>query len=125
YQFIPLSGTEQDHALAGIHGLTGEDLDRLKRQLFRVVWLGETDAEADKVLAAQAKRPHLPGDADKAVDWLTSRLASAPLESLKAVEEGNRALGISKDLSWWRDTILKDRLQGKPKKKGFGPGAVW
>ncbi|HTU88473.1 MAG TPA: AAA family ATPase, partial [Gemmataceae bacterium] len=116
YQLIPLSAPEQDLALAGIDGLTGEDLDRLKHQLFRVAWLGETDAEADAVFAAAARRPEQPSDTKRAADWLREQLQGGPVESSVCVEEGNAALKLSKPLKWWRDAILKGELEGKPQK---------
>jgi AAA domain-containing protein len=125
YQLIPLSEPEQDLALAGIDGLTAEDFDRLKRQLFRVVWLGETDAEADKVFAAAARRPEPPSDIKRAADWLKDRLKNGRVESESCVRDGNAALNLSKPLKWWRDTILKGELQGKPRKDGFNGGWTW
>jgi hypothetical protein len=105
--------------------LTAEDFDRLKRQLFRVAWLGETDAEADKVFAAAARRPEPPSDVKRAADWLRDRLQSGPVESDRCVQEGNAALNVNKSLKWWRDSILKNELQGRPKKDGFNGGWAW
>jgi hypothetical protein len=124
YRLIPLSAPEQDLALAGID-LPAEDSDRLKKQLFRVAWLGETDASADQVFAAAARRPELPSDVKRAGDWLRERLRDGPVESERCVREGNNALSMSKPLKWWRDSILKGELQGKPQKNGFNGGWAW
>lgn len=116
----------QDLALAGIDGLTGEDLDRLKRQLFHVAWLGETDAEADAVFAAANRRPDLLSDTKRAADWLRAQSQGCPIESSVCVDKGNAALKLNKPLKWWRDTILKGELNGKPEKdKAFQGRWFW
>jgi hypothetical protein len=126
YQLAPLSGEEQEMALVDHASLPAEDLERLKQQLYRVRWLGETDAKADAVFAEAARRRDLPSDTDKAVDWLKEYLSRGPVQSLACVNAGKKALGLDKGLKWWRETILKDRLQGQPRKLGFRPeDAVW
>jgi hypothetical protein len=125
YQLMPLSEAEQNLALAGIKGLAAEDFDRLKRQLFRVAWFGETDADADDVFAATVRRPDRSSDRDRAKAWLQERLANGPVPSNTCVEEGNAELGINKPLKWWQSSILKDKLGGSSKHKGFGPDGVW
>jgi putative DNA primase/helicase len=125
YQLVPLGEAEQERALAGYADLAGEDRQRLKSQLYHVVWLGETDAEADKVFAAAARRPDLPSDIQRAAEWLRGRLAGGPVESEVCVREGKAALQLSKPLKWWRDTVLKGELQGKPRKDGFDGPWLW
>lgn len=119
YQLVPLSETEQDRALAGCTNLAADDLERLKTQLFRVAWLGETEAKADELFASASRRPELPSDIRKAAEWLRERLQDGPVESMVVVGEGNAVLKLDKSLKWWRDTILKWELQGKPQKEAF------
>jgi hypothetical protein len=125
YRLEALPEADQERALAGCADLTEEDRRRLARQLYRPVWLGDTDADPDQVFAQLAHRPGQESDADRAAGWLEERLAGGNVDSLACVEEGNKALGLRKPLKWWRDTVLKGRLQGKPKKSDFEGGWVW
>ncbi len=125
YQLVPLCGAEQDLALAGINNLAGRDLERLKSQLFRVVWLGEPDAEADKVFAPAGRGHESRSETKIATDWLRERLRNGPVKSSLCVDEGNAALNLHKPLKWWRDTILKGELRGEAFKNGFKEGWSW
>jgi hypothetical protein len=124
YQLVPLDRAEQDLALAGCTDLGEEDRRRLAAQLYRVRWLGETEAEADQIFADAGRRPSDP-DPAKAAAWLRDRLAKGPVPSSACATEGNQALGLDRGLKWWRDAILKDRLGGKPRLAGFGPKGTW
>jgi hypothetical protein len=106
--------------------LDGEDRERLAAQLFRVEWLGPVDADADTALGEAARQGRAGvKDAERAAEWLEHFLASRPAESARCVEEGNAALALAKDLKWWRESVLKGRLKGKPRKRGFGEGQRW
>ncbi len=125
YQLMPLSETQQDLVLAGCTDLAADDRHHLKQQLFRVTWLGETDAEADEVFASSTRRPDPPSDIKNAVRWLAERLKDGPVESSVCVAEGNAALNLNKPPKWWRIMILKRGLQGKPHKNGFNGRWLW
>jgi hypothetical protein len=113
---------ESDGIVNRFSQLEGEDRARLAGQLFRLEWLGVVAIDADAALADGARKDR-PGakDTERAAEWLETFLAKRPAESLACVKGGNAALDLRKDLKWWRDSILKDRLQGKPRKTG-SPG---
>jgi hypothetical protein len=81
---------------------------------------------ADEVLAATAHRVSAAAkDADRAVEWLKDFLRARPRRSERCVAEGNKALGLTKDLKWWRVSVLRGKALGRPRKTGFGDGQCW
>lgn len=125
-----LAGLHQDFLdplLTSFVHLEEEDRDRLGRQLFEVAWQGEVAFDADTLLSQSASHQRdTTKDAERAADWLDEYLAVRPVESARCVADGNRALGTAHDLKWWRETVLKARLQGRPRKTGgVGSGRWW
>jgi hypothetical protein len=109
----------------GAH-LNTTDREQFASQLSRIAWQGPVDADADRVLSEQARRERSTVKVlDKAAEWLAAYLADRPRESLNCVEAGNGALNLQRRLDWWRDSVLKARLGGKPRKTGFGDGQRW
>lgn len=125
YSLVPLSEPEEAAVLMQCDHLEADDLEALRQQLYRVEWLGETDAEADQVFADANRRPERESDTARAAAWLRERLANGAVESKVCVDEGNAALKLKKPLKWWRDTVLKGELQGKPQKDGFNGPWLW
>ncbi|MBL8793227.1 MAG: AAA family ATPase [Planctomycetia bacterium] len=113
--------TEAQAAIVGTYAnLTDDDRSRLASQLVRIEWDREpVTVDADTALgeASQPKSVRL-DDRELAEGWLKSCLTQRPVESMKCVEQGNAALSLNKPLKWWRETILKDRLGGAPRKTG-------
>lgn len=125
YCLLPLSEPDEAAVLMQCEHLEADDLEALRQQLYRVEWLGETDAEADQVFADANRRPERESDTARAAAWLKERLSAGPAESMVCVNEGNAALKLKKSLKWWRDTVLKGELQGKPQKNGFNGPWLW
>lgn len=122
YNTRQLNSSEQELALAGVKDLDGEDWNALATQLYRVQWMGQTDADADSVLAEASKQQrggNAKADTEKAAAWLAEFLATGPEESERCVREGNAAMRINRDGKWW-SRILRDELEGRPRKYGFG-----
>jgi hypothetical protein len=94
----------------------------LLRQLFRIDWQGQTSETADEVLSRKRGGPK---DADRAAEWLRTFLAARPVGSDECARKGNEALGMRKPGKWWRDSVLKPILGGKPRRAGFGAGGQW
>jgi hypothetical protein len=111
---------------------------KLREQLNRLVWSGPVDVGVDDLLKSAVRRE---GKADteinRAVEWLSSRLADGPVGSVLCAKEGDHFLGRSwpgSDLSpdkrrpkvlarvkWWRE-LLKDRFKGESRRAGYnGP----
>jgi hypothetical protein len=81
---------------------------------------------ADEALAGEAKpATERNSDADKASRWLKTFLAAGPKPSEEVASRGNESLGLNRSLKWWRDSILKAKLGGRPEKAGFQDGWVW
>jgi hypothetical protein len=93
----------------------------------RVEWeSGRIDTTADEALSAERERAERsPSDLDRAAAWLRDYLADGDKPSEETHQLGNAALGLKRPLKWWRDSVLKDRLGGKPRKDGFTGGWVW
>jgi hypothetical protein len=126
YRLEALPEEQRLAILSGLTHLTEEDRERLGKQLFHVKWLGPVTVEADAVLAAGARKERAGAkDVDVAAEWLGKYLDQRPRRSEHCVAEGNKALGLAKDLKWWRESVLKSRLHGKPRKTGFGDGQRW
>jgi hypothetical protein len=97
---------------------------RLGQQMVYPQWLGPVSIDADDLMAD--KRPaENRKDVDQAVEWLEGFLKERPQESLRCVDMGDEQLGVKKPLKWWRDSVLKDKLRGKPRKTGFGEEQRW
>ena len=126
---------EQAGILAGMEHLGPDDRDRLAKQLYRVGWQGPVSISADDALGADARAHRTTGkaDLDRAADWLRDFLAVGPAGSILCASEGDRALGqtwppagddpdkaVNVRLKWWRESVLKPRLKGKPRKLGMG-----
>jgi hypothetical protein len=109
-----LTLTEQDEALLGYADhLESADRQELATQLFRLEWLGPCDKSADD-LGQRNRGATSTGDVERAAEWLQVFLAKEPQHSTRCVEEGNKALGTNHGLEWWREEVLKEKLQGKP-----------
>jgi hypothetical protein len=122
--------------------LDEKNKERLAGQLNRLVWVGAVKVSADDLLrtAAWVERKSTQNDVDRATEWLRERLAQGPIGSIVCARDGDKALGrnwpapaagISPDelrrrvlgrVKWWRETILKLRLNGETRRAGFkGP----
>ena len=119
--------------------LDDEGRARMKEQLNRVRWSGPCDVEAEDLLSAAAKADRKPptNEFGRAEEWLRNRLEDGPIESLIAAKEGDEFLGrkwpeIAEGLTadqievmrlgrvkWWRENILKKRLGGMSRQRGF------
>lgn len=86
----------------------------LAKQLVTIAWLGKTNVAAEDALETKKVRAN-GRDVQPAKDWLLQFLIGGPVESGKCITEGNKALGVSHDLRWWRG-ILKNHLSGMPRK---------
>lgn len=124
YRLRDLDQGEADRLLAPLTHLSPEECQQLRGQLFRVNWLGPVSVSADDALAGPPKGKGPAKDLDNAQEWLAGYLKDCPQESKRCVDEGNAKLGLRKPLKWWRDSVLKERLCGKPQKEGFSP-AKW
>jgi putative DNA primase/helicase len=125
YRLQGLPTDKQDRILAGFDHLQGEDRGRLAQQLFGVAWLGEVDMDVDQVVSDGGRGNESQKDIDQAAEWLREKLKAGPVKSLDCVTQGNEALKLAKQLKWWRDTILKAKVGGKPRKTGFGNEGDW
>jgi hypothetical protein len=129
-----LAPGERAGILAGMDHLGPEDRERMAKQLYRVGWEGPVSVSADEALGADA-RAHRGGkaDLDRAAEWLRGRLATGPAGSILCAMEGDKALGrtwpppgddpgkaVATRVKWWRESVLKPRLEGKPRKYGMG-----
>jgi hypothetical protein len=126
--------------LAGCDHLDAAGKEQLRGQLNRLVWAGPVDIDADSLLktAAKVERRSVQNEVDRAIEWLTRRLADGPVGSIIVAKEGDAFLGrrwppadmptdkrrpiVLGRAKWWRETILKDKLGGEPQQFGFhGP----
>ncbi len=122
YQIEGLSEDDQDRCLEHFEDLTEQEREDAKDQLCQVRWLGVTSDEVDQVLAEMGAKPEKVSLVHKAAEWLRGRLGKESVEGTTLVNEGNATLGLKKTMKWWRDTILKGELDGKPFKEGQGCG---
>jgi hypothetical protein len=118
YRIVGLDGSEKELALAGVN-LGADDKEVLGSQLYRVAWLGRSDADPDEVesSAMQQRRGNPKADPNAAAAWLADRLAAGPVRVAECVGEGNAALKIGKSEKWWRDTVLVGKLGGRSLKE--------
>lgn len=128
--------------LAGCDHLSDEDKGKLATQLHRLAWAGKVDADADDLLraAARSERKSHQNEVDRATEWLRQRLADGPVGSVLCAREGDKAMGrpwpapdsshtqdevqrrVLGRVKWWRETILKKRLEGETARAGYnGP----
>jgi hypothetical protein len=128
--------------LAGCDHLSDEDKGKLATQLHRLAWAGKVDADADDLLraAARSERKSHQNEVDRATEWLRQRLADGPVGSVLCAREGDKAMGrpwptpdpkvppddqrkrVLARVKWWRETILKKRLEGETARAGYnGP----
>jgi hypothetical protein len=121
--------------LAACDHLSDEDRDRLRGQLFRLAWGGPVEIGADDLLRSSSRPPAVKAELDRATEWLRDRLSSGPAGSLVIAMEGDRALGRPwpprgdnpeqarlARAKWWRESVLKPRLNGESHRAGFnGP----
>jgi hypothetical protein len=137
FRMDALPAGERAGILAGMDHLGPDDRDRLAGQLYRVGWQGPVSVTADDALGADARAHRAAGkaDPDRAAGWLRDRLAAGPAGSALCASEGDRALGrpwpppgddpgkaVNVRLKWWRESVLKARLGGRPRKLGMdGP----
>ncbi len=126
YKIEPLDSLAASDLLSlNAQHLNETDRDELAKQLIKIHWLGSTNLKPEDALARPTGKQQA-NDQEEAAAWLKQFLTGQPRQSEECVTKGNEALkGGSKRLAWWRDTILKTNLQGKPRKTGFGDGQKW
>jgi hypothetical protein len=91
------------------------------------------DVHPSAVIIKGTRAPRAGIDSEEAAKWLKTRLANGPVSSLVCAAEGDQEFG--KDfppeddeigrltrVKWWRETILKKRLNGSTRKYGGYPG---
>jgi hypothetical protein len=117
------------------HGGHLEEADRaeLAGQLFRIAWRGETDEDADEVLAEQARRDRGGSNkVEKAAEWVEHFLSESAYPSDEIVEAGKQA-GYTFDNIKEAKALLKTkglrssnrgRFQGQWW-SGFGEPEMW
>jgi hypothetical protein len=101
FRAAPLSKGEQERVLglpqAG--GLSARDQEALRGQLFRLEWLGETDATAADLARVRRGKDDdaaREGRAERAADWLVEFLKEGPRPSAEVMAAG-RAAGHSRN----------------------------
>jgi len=118
--------------------LAESDKDLLKEQLFNLRWEGEVNVKADDILEriSASGRKTAREDLEKATLWLAARLKDGPVLSKVCAEEGEKFMGktwpspdgitpeeherrCNGRTKWWRETILKGRLNGESRQHGF------
>jgi len=126
--------------LAACDHLNEKDKAKLAGQLNRLAWAGAVDIDADDLLrtAAKVERKQTQNEIDRATEWLRERLANGPVGSIVCAREGDTSLGrrwpdpglpaekrrpiVLGRVKWWRETILKKRLEGESRRAGYnGP----
>jgi len=124
YKLSPLDVREQEEAIEGYAGaLSKEDKALIKEQLFRVRWVGTTNATADKVFAGQKKERQ--NNVDQCVRWLKEFLAkfAYPDAEVKAAAE---AKGFSdRTLRSAKEALRKDTPSLEFSNRGAFQGAWW
>jgi hypothetical protein len=113
---------------------------KLAGQLNRLIWAGPVEVSADDLLrtAAKVERKQSRDEIDKATEWLRDRLKDGPVGSILCAREGDKFLGrrwpdpgmpaekrrpiVLGRVKWWREMVLKKRLEGESRRAGFnGP----
>jgi hypothetical protein len=81
----------------------------------RVEWESSTIKDrADDVLVRQRQQGAASeNDVERAAEWLRSELAHGPKPSAGLPEKGKAALGLDRQMCWWRDRVLKAILAGR------------
>jgi hypothetical protein len=92
YRMETLPESDQD-AVIDRHArhLGAVDQVQLRKQLFRVRWLGSVDTDADAVVAASQRHGRGPSKADQAAEWLPKFLGGFAWPSDEVFSEGVQA----------------------------------
>jgi hypothetical protein len=127
YRISKAGPTHCDNILASMTGqMSPEDLQAYRKQLAFAEWVGETPLDGDACCAADAEFVQDdPNDAERAARWLRSYLANGPRPANSCETDGNKACSMDHDGRWWREKVLKRRVNGAYKKAGFDGGWVW
>jgi hypothetical protein len=102
--------------------LDESDQEQLARQLFRIRWLGFTDADADDVLADQARKSGGGNKVKDAEAWLLNFLDEFAYPSEEIFEAGKNA-GFTKDNFYRAKKNLGDEI--KARSRGFQEEWWW
>jgi hypothetical protein len=126
FRTTPLDGPEIE-AIVETFGHPGdEDKAALAQQLFRIHWEGPVTDVADEVFAKLSRcQGATDREMDQATDWLREFLKPRPAQSEECAREGNEKLGLTRQVRWWREQILKGRLYGRCRKTGAGSDGRW
>jgi putative DNA primase/helicase len=81
----------------------------------------EYDPAAGPWVSLGATPPRIP-DHERAATWLREFLKDGAKPGDTCVEQGNARLGMKHALPWWRDRVLKEELDGKPRRHWVGEG---
>jgi hypothetical protein len=125
FRKTPLSWEEQDAVLAlpQAADLSDEEKECLRGQLFRLEWLGDTDATAaDLARARRGKgdREDVGGRIDNAATWLAEFLKGGPRPSKEVLVAG-RAARHSRNALYG----AKEHLGVRVTKAGFSGKCIW
>jgi hypothetical protein len=114
---------QREQLLDGYAGhLSPEDREQLGSQLFRIKWLGATDADADDLLAGQSRKDRGPNKVDAAAEWLLVFLQEFAYPSSEIFAAG-KAAGFTEDNLYRAKAKLgKDTIGAQ--KRGF-QGVWW
>lgn len=94
-----------------------EKWPELAKQFARVEWCGSTDESADEAFKEDSDSGmRRKNELKEAADWLKDRLSCGPVPASTIIEEGNKAMGLSRDAKWWRTTVLVPLLGGQSRK---------
>jgi hypothetical protein len=127
YRFVPPNEAEREKILLNYAGhLDDKARERLSRQLIVLEWEDASlSTTAEEVFAEARQKAGGPKDVDLAAVWLGDFLAGGPKPSDLCVAQGNKDLGMTHNGKWWRESVLRPILHGKPKLHGFGSKGVW
>jgi hypothetical protein len=127
YRFKSISEDARQVILDAYGGhLDEEARTQLGKQLVQLEWeVAPVSTTADDAFAEAGQRGKAGKDVERAAEWLTGFLAGGPQPSDLCVSQGNKALGLTRQLKWWRDAVLKAILGGQPRKLGFGAEGQW
>jgi hypothetical protein len=93
------------------------------------------DVHPSAVIVKGTRAPRTGIDPEEAAKWLRTRLADGPVSSMVCALEGDQAfgkefppedneIGRMGRVKWWRENVLKKRLNGNVRKLGEYPG-IW